>query len=115
MNLGYVGQTIVTGKLASTAERTKEILEHPFSTGETRMRSFLRECSVYCRFVPGFRGVTRPLNGMLEKDADIDWEAPMQGQIEAFEKLIKSLENTLVLRFPRPGCLCMVDMDARKY
>lgn len=57
----YLGHNILPGKLAAASVPTKNVMEAPFPTDKTRMRSFSVACNVYKRFVPKFAGVARTL------------------------------------------------------
>lgn len=53
--VGYLGQTLLPGKLAPASAPTRAISGAPFPTEKFRMRYFLEAFNVYGRFVPGFR------------------------------------------------------------
>ena len=46
-------------------------------------------------------GIALPLNGMLRKDAEPDWDSPTPGQLEAFETLKQKLVTPPMLGLPK--------------
>ena len=69
----YLGHVITPGKLSVAMENTKSFAHTQFPRNNTQLRSFLGAANVYCCFVTGYSGISRPLNAMLRKDAGPDW------------------------------------------
>ena len=106
---------ITPGKLAVTTENTKSFVHAQFPRNTTQLRSFLGAPNVYRRFVTGYSGIARPLNAMLRKDADPDWDSPTNDEREAFETLKRKLVTPPILELPKGNCPYMVDTDASAY
>ena len=110
----YLGHLITPGKLSVATENTKSFAHAQFPRNSTQLRSFLGAANVYRRFVTGYSGIARPLNAMLRKDAETDWDSPTNDELEAFETLKR---NSLRPDTPTPesespvhgrhGCVCV--------
>ena len=73
------------------------------------------EPQTYRRFVAGYPGPARPLNGMLRKDAETDWDSPTPDQIEAFKTLKRKLVAPPILGLPKTNKPYKIDTDASTY
>lgn len=73
------------------------------------MRSFLRMCNVYRRFVRNFTRIVSPLNIKTRKDQPIEIEHRNEEKIETFETLRQKLITKLILALPRHGCKYTLD------
>ncbi|XP_077492222.1 uncharacterized protein LOC144103354 [Amblyomma americanum] len=60
------------------------------------VRSFLRLCSYFRRFVPGFADIARPLSDLLKKDMTFAWGPPQEN---AFAASISKLTTSPVLAY----------------
>ena len=72
----YLGHVITPVKLSVATENIKSFTQATFPKNTTQLRSFLGAANVYRRCVAGYYGIARPLNGMLRKDAEPDWDSP---------------------------------------
>jgi len=106
---------ITPGKLHVAAENTKAFETAKFPRNLTQLRSFLGAANVYRRFVKGYAKIARPLNSMLRKDADPDWDDPSPEQLEAFEALKGRLTSPPILGLPMKDRPFMIDTDASSY
>jgi len=111
----YLGHVITPGKLHVATGNTQAFESAKFPKSVTQLRSFLGAATVYRRFVKDYEKVARPLNSMLSRDAELDWDDPTPEQIEAFEAFV-TLKARLVappiLRLAMKDRPFMIDSDA---
>ena len=110
--VGYLVHVITPGKLSVATENTKSFARAHFPRNNTQLRSFLGAANVYRRFVTGYSGIARPLNAMLRKDAEPDWDSPTNDELEAFETLKRKLVAPPILGLPKANRPYMIDTDA---
>ena len=111
----YLGHVITPGKLSVATENTKSFTHATFPKNTTQLRSFLGAANVHRRFVAGYSGIARPLNGMLRKDAEPDWDSPTPDQLKAFETLKRKLVTPPILGRPKTNKPYTIDTDASAY
>ena len=111
----YLGHLITPGKLSVATENTKSFAHAQFPRNTTQLRSFLGAANVYLRFVTGYSGIARPLNAMLRKDVDPDWDSPTNDELEAFETLKRKLFTPPILGLPKANRPYMIETDASAY
>ena len=113
--VNYLGHVVSPGKLAVASENRDAIHEAEFPRDMTQLRSFLGACNVFRRFVKGFAKIAGPLNNMLRKDVDPDFDNPTDEQLTAFEALKKALVEPPVLALPRVSKPYVIETDASNY
>ena len=111
----YLGHVITPGKLSVATENTKSFAHAQFPRNTTQLRSFLGGANVYRRFVTGYSGIARPLNTMLRKDTDPDWDSRTKDELEAFETLKRKLVTPPILGIPKVNRPYVIDTDASAY
>jgi len=111
----YLGFVITPGKLHVATDNAKAFSSALFPRDKTQLRSFLGAANVYRRFVAGYSGIARPLNGMLKKGVEPDWQHPSSDQLAAFEQLKRQLTSPPILALPQQGRPYMIDTDASAY
>ena len=111
----YLRHVITPGRLSVATENTKSFTPVTFPKNTTQLRSFLGATNVYRRFVAGYSGIARPLNGMLRKDAEPDWDWPTPDQLESFETLKRKLVTPPTLGLPKTNKPYMNDTDTSAY
>ena len=72
----YLGHVITPGKLSVAVDNSRAFAKAVFPRTVTQLRSFLGAGNVLGRFVQKYSDIARPLNSMLRKDAEPDWETP---------------------------------------
>ena len=90
-------------------EKVEKVVNWPVPQNLTDVLSFLGLCAYYCRFIPDFSLVAKPLTMLLEKDVIFEWTSFQQ---VAFEQLKKLLTRTPILAYPKDGCPYILDTDA---
>ena len=111
----YLGHLISPRKLSVATENTKSFAHAQFPRDTTQFRSILGAANVYRRFVTVYSGIERPLNAMLRKDAEPDWDSPTNDELEAFETLKRKLVTPPILGLPKANRPYMIDTDASAY
>ena len=111
----YLGHVITPGKLSVATENTKSFAHAQLPRNTTELSLFLRAANVYRRFVTGYSGIARPLNAMLRKDAEPDWDSPTNDELEAFETLKRKPAAPPILGLPKANRPYMIDTDASAY
>ena len=75
------------------------------------VRSFLRLCNVYSRFVKGFSRIAAPLNDILHKGQPQSWESLEPNAEKAFHPLKDTLATPPILALPRRSGHITVETD----
>lgn len=91
------------------------MLNATFPIDQEKLRSFTGACNVYRRFIEGFEKWEGPLNEMLRKGSQPDWDCKNTEKLESCQDLRDALGNPPVLALPEGGRQFMLDADARKY
>ena len=111
----YLGHVITLGKPSVATESTKSFSNARLPRNNAQLRPFLGAANVYRRFVTGYSGISRPLNAILRKDAEPDWDSPTNDVLEAFETLKRKLVTPPILGLPKANRPYMIDTDAYAY
>ena len=111
----YLGNIITPGKPSVTVDNSKAFSKAVFPRTITQLRSFLGAANVYRRFVEKYYDIARPLNSMLRKDEEPEWENPTDELTRAFETLKTRLISPPILALPKAGRPYMIDIDASAY
>ena len=107
--LGHVGRP---GQLLMNQKSVKS-LEHALCPGnQTELKSFLRMCNVYRRFIKDYALVAKPLTKLTSKKLPHVLPPLDAAQLEAFECLKERLASTPILALPRRAGLCIQDTVA---
>ena len=77
----------------------------------TQLRLLLGAAIIYRRSVTGYSGIARPLNEMLQKDADLDWDSPTNDKLEAFETKKRKLVTPRILGLPKANLPSMINTN----
>ncbi|CAJ0879895.1 2428_t:CDS:1, partial [Entrophospora sp. SA101] len=77
--------------------KIEKVQNFPKPINVTQVRSFLRLCNYYRKFVKGFTKRSSPLTELLKKGEEFNW---MNRQQRAFEDLIEQLTTEHILVYP---------------
>ena len=111
----YLGHFVLPGKLKVATDTAAASKDFVFPQTPTQLRSFIGACNVYRRFLKDFSKISRPLTGMLKKEASPNFENPTEEQLTAFETLMDRLTPPLDLALPKAGRNYRSDTDACDY
>ncbi|KAJ1697055.1 hypothetical protein LUZ63_005567 [Rhynchospora breviuscula] len=104
---------IISGKgLAVDPDKIKAVTEWKPPKTVTEVRSFLGLAGYYCRFVPDFAKIARPLTKLLQKDIRFEWG---EMQREGFQELKTRLVTAPILAMPISVQDCVVYTDASRF
>ena len=95
-----------------TAAAFKEFV---FPQTLTQLRYFRGTCNLYRRFLKDFSKISRPLTGILKKEASPNFENPTKDQLNAFENLKDRLTSPPVLALRKSGMSYRLDTDSSDY
>ena len=93
----------------------KSFAHAQFPRNTTQLRSFLGAANLYRRVVTGYSGIARPLNAVLRKDVEPDWDSPTNDELDAFKTLKRKLVAPPILGLPKANSPYMIDTDASAY
>jgi len=100
------------GRLGVMDAHTRALRETHFAMTRTQVRSFVRMCNVFRRFVPKFARMAAPLADLMGSTApDLVPPATLLQQ-QAFDRLKETLTSPPVLALPRGGQKYVLDVDA---
>ena len=111
-HIQYLGH-IVSGKgITPMPEKLACIKEMSPPKTPKEVKQFLGLIGYYCKFVPRFSDLARPLNALTRKNVSFEWTPICQ---ESFELLKTSLMTEPILTYPDPNLLYVLFTDASKY
>ena len=111
----YLGHVVLPDKLKVATDTAAAFKEFVFPQTITQLRSFLGACKVYRRFLKDFSKISRPLTGMLKKEASPNSGNPTEEQLKACETLKDRLTSPPVLALPKAGGNYRLDTDSSDY
>ena len=82
--VGFLGHVVSEAGIATDAEKIKSVETWPTPTSLNKVRSYIRLCSYYRRFVKGFSEIASPLHRLPGKTVPFIWTPECQ---QAFEEL----------------------------
>jgi hypothetical protein len=93
----FLGHVLSIKGIAVDPNKVKDILEWKPPTTVHQVRSFLGLAGYYCRFIPDFSKLVRPITSLLKNDIKFNWYSKCN---EAFEQLKVLLTTAPVLAQP---------------
>jgi hypothetical protein len=90
----FLGHVISAEGIAVDPSKIQEVLDWKSPKSVTQICSFLRLAGYYCRFIPNFSKIAKPMTQLLEKEANFKWSPQCE---EAFLTLKKLLTTAPVL------------------
>lgn len=80
-------------------EKTEAVRNWPVPERVEDLRTFLGFTGYYRRFIPNYAKQVRPLNDLIKRASEKEWEWTEECQ-KAFKQLVETLSSTLVLSYP---------------
>ena len=105
----YLGHTISSEGIRVDQEKVKAVLDFPRPKSAKEVRSYLRLCSYYRRFIKDFAKIANPLNALLKKDVKFKWTETCEN---AFITLKEKLTSARVLAYPDMNKQFILTSDA---
>jgi hypothetical protein len=93
----FLGHVLSAKGIAIIPSKVKDILEWNSPTTVHQVWSFLGRAGYYCRFIPDFSKIVKPITGLLKNDTKFNWSSKCN---EAFEQLKVLLTTAPVLAQP---------------
>jgi hypothetical protein len=93
----FLGHIISAEGIAVDPSKLQEVLDWKSPRSVTQIHSFLGLAGYYCRFIPNFSKIAKPMTKLLEKEAKFKWSLQCE---EAFLTLKKLLTTAPVLAQP---------------
>jgi hypothetical protein len=95
--LSYLGHVVTNEGVKPDPEKVRAIIDFPTPLNTTGVKSFLGLAGYYRKFIPQFSKIAKPLNDLLKKNNQWQWE---QKQIDSFGLLKTILTQEPVLQYP---------------
>ncbi|GBN76508.1 Retrovirus-related Pol polyprotein from transposon 297 [Araneus ventricosus] len=95
--------------LKPTQKRLEAVVDWPRPETVHDLRSFLRLCTYYRRFVRTFSAIARPLHKLTEARSSFNWTEECE---KSFNSLKQALITSPVLTYPRTDKEFILDTDA---
>ena len=96
----YLGHVISSDGISPDPSKTQKVRDYPVPTDVKKVRQFLGLASYYCRFIPDFAKIAKPLHSLTKKGEVFQWYVKCQ---EAFGMLKQKLISASVLSYPKFG------------
>ena len=108
----FFGYKVSKGKYELDADRKKTIMDFPMPTSQKSMMRFLGSALFFKSFVANYSDVAATLNKMVHKDFNWDKRTWTDDYVNAFEKMKRSLVNSIALFFPDYALDWILRVDA---
>ena len=108
----YLGHLISSGGIQLLPEKLENIRNMPPPRGPKEVKQFLSLAGYYCKFVPQFSDLSRPLTRLTRKDVLFEWTKECQ---VCFELLKEALCTHPILWYPDLERPYVHFADASKY
>jgi hypothetical protein len=93
----FLEHVLSANGIAVNPSKVKDILEWKPPTTVHQVQSFLGLAGYYCRFIPNFSKIVKPITSLLKNDTKFNWSSRCN---EAFEQLKVLLTTAPVLAQP---------------
>jgi hypothetical protein len=93
----FLAHVISAEGIAVDPTKVQEVLDWKSPKSVTQIYSFLGLAGYYCRFIPNFSKIAKPMSKLIEKDSKFKW---IQECEEAFLTLKKLLTTAPILTQP---------------
>ena len=97
MEVEYLGLIVKDGEVLMDPTKLKAIEQWEPPTSVKAVRSFIRFCNFYQKFIPNFSVLTQPLHNLTKKGTTFMWG---KEQDNVFIKLKEMFLSTLVIKMP---------------
>ena len=108
----YLGHLISGNGIEPVPEKLEALKEMPPPMTVKEIRQFLGFVGYYCKFVPRFADIGRPLTELTKNDFEFSWTKACQ---LSFEYMKEILLKAPVLKYPDPNLPYIIYTDASKY
>lgn len=93
----YLGHKITDQGILPDESKYETIKKFPIPNNTDEVRRFVAFCNYYRKFINNFANIARPLNNLLKKDINFEWNDNCQ---QAFNALKTHLLSPTILKYP---------------
>jgi hypothetical protein len=93
----FLGHILSENEVSVDPSKVQEVMDWKTPTTVSEVRSFLGLAGYYCRFIPDFSKIAKPMTSLLQKDHEFVWIEKCE---TAFHTLRKLLTTAPVLAQP---------------
>ena len=108
----FLGLIISTKGIQMDPLKVSTIFDWAQPTSFRHVRSFLRFCNFYRRFIRDFSKLAKPLTGLTKKDIPFNWSLACQS---AFDSLKKMVTKAPILAYYKQGVKTIVETNSSDY
>ena len=112
VHIQYLGHLVSDEGITPLLEKLESIQNMPPPRNPKEVKQFLGLMGYYCKFIPRFADIVRPMTALSKKDVELNWTTQCH---ETFNHIKKSITTEPILKYPdsnRPNILLT---DASKY
>ena len=110
--IGYLGHVISEVGVKPNLKKIEAVSKFPCTKGRKNVKQFLGLAGHYCRFIPDFASISKPMTVLLTKNVSFTWTETAQ---MAFNKLKNILCSKPILQYPDFTKPFIVTTDASDY
>ena len=108
----YLGHLISSNGIQLLPEKLRSIKNMPAPRSPKEVKQFLGLAGYYCKFIPRFSDLSRPLTRLTRNDVLFEWTKECQA---CFKLLKEKLCTYPILQYPNPNKSYVLFTDASKY
>ena len=97
MEVKFLDYLITAKEILPDEKKIQAVRDYPVPKNLRELRGFLGLASYYRKFIEKFSSIAKPMNQLLKKDKDYQWNDACQN---SFEILKDRLIKALILRYP---------------
>jgi hypothetical protein len=84
----FLGHVISAEGIVVLPSKVQEVVDWKSLRSVTQIRNFLGLAGFYCRFIPNFSKIAKPMTKLLEKDAKFVWSKECEKAFLTWKKLL---------------------------
>ncbi|GFW16208.1 hypothetical protein TNCV_4263731 [Trichonephila clavipes] len=104
-----LGHIIENNKLFPSPSKTKSVVNYPEPKTTKEVQRFLGLTGYFCKFIPAYSVIAKPLNDLLRKDTPFNFDVKQKA---SFDELKRLLCQKPVLGIYRQNCETEIHTDA---
>jgi len=108
----YLGDILTKDGVKTDPEKVNKIMEMSKPKNVCEIQSFMGTCNYFRRFVPNFATVIKPINMLLRKNQEFEWNDECQ---KAFDNVKHLILNAPILSYPDQNKQYIVNISSSDY